>query len=97
MPGSTASHPSWRNYLRLNELPWLVEHVIEGKASFPAAVYISMAIEAIVHRVGNAINVKDFALRDVSVKTALTLTDKDAGTEVVLELHPASNIYKNHF
>ncbi|KAL8999812.1 MAG: hypothetical protein Q9188_005811 [Gyalolechia gomerana] len=94
MPGSTASHPSWRNYLRLSELPWLAEHVIEGKVIFPAAGYISMAIEAIARRVGNAINIKDFTLRDVAVKSALTLSDKDVGTEIVLELRPASTSTK---
>ncbi|KAL8734411.1 MAG: hypothetical protein Q9181_003232, partial [Wetmoreana brouardii] len=94
MPGSTASHPSWRNYLRLNELPWLAEHVIDSKIIFPAAGYISMAIEASAHLVGNCDNIKDFTLRDVAVKSALTLTDKDAGTEVVLELRPASTSTK---
>ncbi|KAL8701333.1 MAG: hypothetical protein Q9224_000549, partial [Gallowayella concinna] len=90
MPGSTASSPSWRNYLRLSELPWLAEHVIDGKVIFPAAGYISMAVEAIARRVGNAISIKDFTLRDVAVKSALTLSDKDVGTEVLLELRPAS-------
>ncbi|KAL8718302.1 MAG: hypothetical protein Q9225_004544 [Loekoesia sp. 1 TL-2023] len=94
MPGSIASHPSWRNYLRLNEIPWLAEHVIEGKTIFPAAGYISMAIEAIARLVGNAVNIKDFTLRDVAIKSALTLTDKDAGTEVLVELRPASTSTK---
>ncbi|KAL8725318.1 MAG: hypothetical protein Q9166_007424 [cf. Caloplaca sp. 2 TL-2023] len=94
VPGSATSHPSWRNYLRLNELPWLAEHVIEGKIVFPAAGYISMAIEAISHLVENRGNIKDFTLRDVAIKSALTLTDKDAGTEVILELRPASTSTK---
>ncbi|CAO1600411.1 hypothetical protein XANCAGTX0491_004101 [Xanthoria calcicola] len=94
IPGSTASHPSWRNYLRLNELPWLAAHVIEGKTIFPAAGYIGMAIEAIARLLGNAGNIKDFTLRDVAVKSALALTDKDAGIEVILELRPASNSTK---
>lgn len=90
LPGSIESHPVWRNILRLDELPWLAEHVIEGRTIFPAAGYISMAIEAIAKLSGNMVNIKNFALQDVSVKSALTLTDKDAGTEVVLELRPAS-------
>ncbi|KAL8857831.1 MAG: hypothetical protein Q9178_005587 [Gyalolechia marmorata] len=94
MPGSTASSPSWRNYLRLSELPWLAEHLIEGKVIFPAAGYISMAIEAIARRLGDAVKIKDFNLRDVAIKSALTLSDKAPGTEVVLELHPASTSTK---
>lgn len=90
VPGSIESHPRWRNYLRLSELPWLSEHVIEGKTIFPAAGYISMAIEAKANLVGNAVDIKEIDLRDVSVKSALTLTEKDAGTEVILELRPVS-------
>ncbi|KAI4105286.1 MAG: hypothetical protein L6R37_002834 [Teloschistes peruensis] len=90
MPGSTASSPSWRNYLRLSELPWLAEHMIDGKVIFPAAGYVSMAVEAIARRVGNAVNIKDFTLRDVAVKSALSLSDQDVGTEVLLDLRPAS-------
>ena len=90
VPGSIESHPRWRNYLRLSELPWLSEHVIDGKTIFPAAGYISMAIEAKADLVGNVVDIKEITLRDVSVKSALTLTEKDAGTEVILELRPVS-------
>ena len=95
VPGSIETHPRWRNYLRLSELPWLAEHVIEGKTIFPAAGYISMAIEAKTLLLGNAMNIKEIILRDVAVKSALNLTDKDAGTEVVLELRPVSTSAKN--
>lgn len=90
VPGSIESHPRWRNYLRLSELPWLSGHVIEGKIVFPAAGYISMAIEAEIRLVGKAVDVKAIHLRDIAVKSALTLTDEDAGTEIVLELRPVS-------
>ena len=95
VPVSIESHPRWRNYLRLSELPWLSEHIVDGKIVFPAAGYISMAIEAKVRQAGNAMDIKNIILRDVSVKSALTLTDKDVGTEVVLELRPVSISAKN--
>ena len=88
VPGSIDSHPRWRNYLRLNDLPWLSEHVIEGKIVFPAAGYISMAIEAKTRMVENILNIKEIALRDISVMAPLVLTEKDNGTEVILELRP---------
>ena len=91
LPGSIESQPVWRNFLRLNELPWLSEHVIEGKTIFPAAGYISMAIEAVARLIGNVENIKNFHLRDVAVKAAMTLSDKDAGTEVLLQLRPSSS------
>ncbi|KAH7346691.1 polyketide synthase PKS [Rhexocercosporidium sp. MPI-PUGE-AT-0058] len=37
---------SWRNILRLSELPWLREHCIQGQVILPAAAYCSMALEA---------------------------------------------------
>ena len=94
LPGSIESQPVWRNFLRLNELPWLSEHVIEGKTIFPAAGYISMAIEAIARLIGNIVNIKNFHLRDVAVKAAMTLSDKDTGTEVLLQLRPSSSSTK---
>lgn len=88
MPGSVESHPRWRNYLRLSEVPWLSEHVVEGKVIFPAAGYICMAIEAIARMIPDPLDVKQITLRDVAIKTALMLTDDDPGTEVILDLRP---------
>ena len=95
VPGSIGSHPRWRNYLRLSELPWLSEHVVEGKTIFPAAGYISMALEAIAYLNGDTENIKEFNLRDVVIKSALNLTEKSEGTEVVLELRPVSTSAKS--
>ncbi|KAK6227566.1 PKSN polyketide synthase for alternapyrone biosynthesis protein [Colletotrichum tabaci] len=39
--------PAWHNVLRIDELPWLVDHVVDGAALFPAAGYLAMAIEAV--------------------------------------------------
>ncbi|KAK7750934.1 hypothetical protein SLS62_007066 [Diatrype stigma] len=38
---------SWRNILRLDEVPWLRDHKVEGQIVFPAAGYLAMSIEAI--------------------------------------------------
>ncbi|KAI9676095.1 MAG: putative Hybrid PKS-NRPS biosynthetic cluster [Caeruleum heppii] len=90
VPGSPATAPRWRNYLRQSELPWLREHMIDGKVIFPAAGYISMAIEAIARVGSNETDLKCIALRDIAVKSALIVADSDMGTEVILELRPAS-------
>lgn len=87
MPGSVKSQPRWRNYLRLSELPWLSEHVVDGKVIFPAAGYVCMAIEAIARMIPDKLDVKQIALRDVAIKSALMLADDD-GTEVLLDLRP---------
>ncbi|KAF3397551.1 Lovastatin diketide synthase mokB [Talaromyces pinophilus] len=42
LAGSMPSCPRWRNFLRLNEVPWLVDHKIGGNVVFPAAGCINM-------------------------------------------------------
>ena len=44
---SISEEPTWRNYLRLQEQPWLAGHSIGGSIVFPAAGYIAMALEAL--------------------------------------------------
>ena len=90
IPSSTPTRPRWRNHLRQSELPWVMDHVIEGKVIFPAAGYLSMAIEAIARLDDKPFDIERFLLRDVSIKSALVVTEKDAGTEVILELQPVT-------
>jgi acyl transferase domain-containing protein len=39
------SHPTWRNLLRLEDVPWIRDHKIGDDTVFPGAGYISMACE----------------------------------------------------
>ncbi|RAK95330.1 lovastatin nonaketide synthase [Aspergillus ibericus CBS 121593] len=88
MAGSIENHVRWRNYLRIRELPWLADHVIDGKVLFPAAGYMSLAFEAVA-RARDGLQATDgFALRNVSIKSALVLDDSDMGTELIVDLHP---------
>ncbi len=91
-PGGLEKHPRWRNYLRLSEIPWSAQHVVDGKIVFPAAGYISMAIEAITSLAPAFKNVR---LRDVVFKAVLTLSSSDAGTEVITELQPVATSAKS--
>ena len=92
IPGGLERHPRWRNYLRLSEIPWLSQHVVDGKTILPAAVYISMAIEAMATLVPGFKNVH---LRDVVFKAVLTLPSSDIGTEVMTELQPVTTSAKS--
>ncbi|GAD98579.1 polyketide synthase [Paecilomyces variotii No. 5] len=90
VPGSVAKYPRWRNYIRQKELPWLSDHVVDGKVIFPAAGYISMAIEAVSSTIDRSLGFKEVSLRDVVVKSALILDESDVGSEIILELRPAT-------
>lgn len=93
--GSIAKHPVFRNYLRMSELPWLSEHVVENKIVFPGAGYISMAIEAVI-RTDEIDSVKMMHLKDIVVKNALLIPSSDEGVEVLLELKPVTLSAKSH-
>ncbi|KJZ78292.1 hypothetical protein HIM_02330 [Hirsutella minnesotensis 3608] len=93
--GSISKHPIFRNYLRMSELPWLNEHVVENKIVFPGAGYISMAIEAVI-RTDEIDNVKMIHFKDIVVKNALLMPNTDEGVEVLLELKPVTLSAKSH-
>jgi NADPH:quinone reductase-like Zn-dependent oxidoreductase len=42
--------PTWRNVLRLDDVPWLCDHQMMGLTTFPLAGYVSMAVEAATQR-----------------------------------------------
>ena len=92
-PGAVDKHPRWRSFLRPSELPWLSHHMIEGKVIFPAAAYMTMAIEAAV-RLANPEEVRLIELKDIAVMSALTVSEKDQGTEVILEMQPMATSAK---
>ena len=94
MPGSVDNNPRWRSFLRPAELPWLSHHQIEGKVIFPAAGYITMAIEAAIRLETCPKDIRQISLRDVAIKSALTVSDKEMGTEVLLSMQPMSTSAK---
>lgn len=90
IPGTVADQPQWRNILRLSALPWLSDHAIEGRVVFPAAGYISMAIEAIMRQQPSNAEEVSLGLKDVVFKKPLIIPEGVNGVEVLLALHPAT-------
>ncbi|PVI01286.1 polyketide synthase [Periconia macrospinosa] len=87
---SISSEPTWRNYLRLQEQPWLVGHAIGGSVVFPAAGYLSMVLEAIKQSTLNkAKRWRDMRIkfRQVNFGSALIIAE-DACIEIFLSLRP---------
>lgn len=91
---------TWRNLLRLSEIPWLRDHKLEDQIVFPAAGYIALAIEAVSQISG----VKDklpaqlaFEFRNVNINTALNIPDDERdvySTAKDLELHTTMSARK---
>ena len=77
----------WHNTLRQKDIPWLIDHSLGGVIVFPAAGYLSMAVEALrqVLEVQN-IQYQGMRFRDISFKLAMVIPKRDDGLEVQLRL-----------
>ncbi|RYO86469.1 hypothetical protein DL762_004751 [Monosporascus cannonballus] len=94
--GCSLAEPTWRNVLRVRDLPWLKHHHLGGEFVFPASGYFAMSIEAIrqINELNDApVPVEGYVLRDVSIKTALVTPDDDDGIEILLNMRPS--VYGN--
>lgn len=82
--GSEHQH-RWRNMLRPSEVPWLVDHQIQGQVVFPAAGYVSTALEA-ARLVTRGQPVKAMEIDDFVIGQALTFNDEYASVETQFTL-----------
>jgi NADPH:quinone reductase-like Zn-dependent oxidoreductase/malonyl CoA-acyl carrier protein transacylase len=83
--------PTWRNIIRLDDLPWLQHHKIQSLTIFPMAGFIAMALEAAAQRAAtrNA-SLDRFELKEVSITKPLVIPDKD--TEMTITLRPRQEL-----
>ncbi|PYH87006.1 polyketide synthase [Aspergillus uvarum CBS 121591] len=89
LPGDNGLTPTWRNFLRLSDVSWLIDHQIDGSVVLPGAGYIAMAIEATRLLDGPADTITAFQLRDIEITNALAISDSSAGVETQLQLRPS--------
>ena len=90
-PNFNVLEPSWRNYIRLSEIPWLKGHEIHGQVIWPAAAYIAMALEAArqqaaTHDPPQAIS--KYTLRDIVFSKALIVDAEAEDVEIHFTLRP---------
>ncbi|KAL2867348.1 type I polyketide synthase [Aspergillus lucknowensis] len=90
-PDVNRLEPRWRRFLSLKESPWLRKHVIQGLITFPAAGYITMAIQAIrQHMTATkpAVRIEYIRFRDLSFGKGLVLSEDVPDVEITLSLRP---------
>lgn len=91
IPGSNKLTPTWRNFLRISNIPWLADHNLDSKVVLPGAAYVTMAIEAIrLLTDASEKTIRGYHLRDVSITNALIIPRSSAGVEVHLSLRECS-------
>ncbi|KAF4983054.1 hypothetical protein FZEAL_1454 [Fusarium zealandicum] len=100
VPGTTSHEPTWRNFLGVDSLPWLRDHVVDGFAIFPASGYLAMAIEAarqisVDRRVQGVIS--QVHMKNLSFSKSIMIPERrtdglTSDVEVLLTLRPARHL-----
>lgn len=91
-PVAGVPDPTWRNFIRCGENPWVREHRVQGNILYPGAGMLVMAIEAAKQlaegQYGDHETIYGYELRDVNIVTALRVPDTEQGIEIMVQLHP---------
>jgi acyl transferase domain-containing protein/ubiquinone/menaquinone biosynthesis C-methylase UbiE len=89
--GTNLSAPSWRHFVRINDIPWVRDHVVQNSIIYPAAGYLSMAIEGAFYLATQNFpdrKIRGYQLRDVDILNALVVPETSQGVELQLSLRP---------
>ena len=79
----------WKNMLRPSELPWIHGHQLQGQMVYPAAAYLSTAVEAAKSLAGTS-PVSFIEIEDFDIGKPLTFDTDDSGIETVFSLSKIS-------
>lgn len=86
-PDDTPQEPRWRNLLKLDELPWLFDHRIQGQIVVPGAAYIIMALEAARFlAAGLGKQVRLVEVQDLVIQRPIVLDEASEATETLFSL-----------
>ena len=86
--------PSWRNIVRVSEIPWVRGHMIQSNIVYPGAGYVAMAIEASLQwsrLKGRTEDISRYRLREVNIGKPLLIPDNAEGVETTISLRPYSH------
>lgn len=86
---SSTLAPTWRHFIRVSDLPWVRDHIVQGNMVYPGAGFLCMAIEGARQKHGEK-QIQSFRLRDVNILQALVVPESADGIELQLSLRPSS-------
>ncbi|KAI9661826.1 MAG: Type I Iterative PKS [Bathelium mastoideum] len=87
-------NPSWRQIFRVDDAPWVRDHIVDSSTLYPAAGYICRAIEAMAQMMKiqeDGKTVVGYCLRDINIHQALVVPDSNAGVEIQTILSSVSD------
>ncbi|KAL6701443.1 putative polyketide synthase [Trichoderma pleuroticola] len=91
VPGTDPDTAVWRRSVRVSEVPWVRDHMVQGSIVYPGSGYVCLAIEAanqLARAEGHQDNISGFRLRDVDFMAALVIPDSADGVEIATTVRP---------
>ncbi|KAI1102916.1 putative polyketide synthase [Jackrogersella minutella] len=91
------AEPRWRNFIRVSEQPWVRDHQVQGSIIYPAAGYISMALEAAKQIVpaSDVGRVLGYTITEMLITRALVVPQTELGVEVIFQARPFNTSSKS--
>ena len=86
----------WRQYISLDEHPWVMDHEVLGVVVYPAAGLLVMALEAAKQLADEQKVVSRFGFEDVTIGKALVIPSDSAGIETQLNLRRRTETGNEH-
>jgi acyl transferase domain-containing protein/ubiquinone/menaquinone biosynthesis C-methylase UbiE len=94
-PDSSSLEPRWRHVLSISEVPWVQDHVIQSQIIYPAAGYVSMAIEGSVRiAAARQISLSVHIIREMSIIKALVVPEKGKAIETAISFRPYNESHR---
>ncbi|KAF2464008.1 reducing type I polyketide synthase [Lindgomyces ingoldianus] len=91
-PDWNKAEAKWRNFIRVSEMPWVEDHVINGEMIYPGAGMLVMAIEA-AHQIAEPNReIEGFELKDIRFLSTLTIPRTSNGIETHLYLREVRDV-----
>ncbi|KAI9642743.1 hypothetical protein NHQ30_008474 [Ciborinia camelliae] len=91
--GFNILEPHWRNFLSLNENPWMEDHAITGTVLYPAAGMLIMVLEAALRIAGTSgtsasQSVQGINFQDIKFERGLVIPAIEEAIETSLSIKP---------
>jgi acyl transferase domain-containing protein/NADPH:quinone reductase-like Zn-dependent oxidoreductase/ubiquinone/menaquinone biosynthesis C-methylase UbiE len=89
--GNDPATAVWRRTVRVSEVPWVRDHMVQGSIVYPGSGYVCLAIEAakqLAKGEDDQKKISGFRLRDVDFMAALMIPDSSDGVEIRTTLRP---------
>lgn len=97
VPAVNIDTPTWRQIVRVAEIPWIRDHVVQSNILYPGAGYICLAIEAVTQITNtedgtpNSKQISGYRLRDIDILQGLVVPENADGIEIQTILRPVSD------